>query len=355
MNSKERVLTALNHEEPDRVPLYVEYTPEAQQRVFDHLKIPEERRDSPTLAKLMGHDLLTFQVGPVTSFHFKNDSEYEDEWGIRWKWITNPAGGRYTEIIKHPLANCTDPKDIVIPDFNRKELYTDCIDLVNTYGNDYCIIGSIVCTLFELSWFLRGLTQIMQDMYLNKDFLHALLDHLLTWALEAGVHLVDLGVDIIYTGDDFGAQTNLLISPAIFREFFKPRYEKLYSVLKSRNTDLKIAHHSCGYIYPIIQDFIEIGLDILNPVQPLSMDPLTIKREFGKHLTIWGTVDEQRVLPFGTVDDVAKEVELRLRTLAPGGGFILAPAHNVQVDTSIDNIIAFYRAAKMYGSYPIRI
>ena len=149
-------------------------------------------------------------------------------------------------------------------------------------------------------------------------------------------------------------QEQMIISPAIFREFFKPRYAKLYSKWKSINPQLKIAHHSDGNIYPIIGDFVEIGLDILNPVQPKSMDPARLKRDFGKQLTLWGGVDVQQVLPFGTVEDVVSEVKLRLRNMGKGGGMILGPSHAVQPETPLENILAFYETAKTAGRYPLR-
>jgi uroporphyrinogen-III decarboxylase len=146
----------------------------------------------------------------------------------------------------------------------------------------------------------------------------------------------------------------MLISPQFFREFFKPRYARLFSKWKAINPHVKIAFHSDGNIYPIIPDLIEIGLDILNPVQPKSMDPARLKKAYGDHLTFWGTVDIQEVLPFGTPQDVANEVRLRLRTAGKGGGLILSPAHNIQAEVPLQNILAFYETAKTYGRYPIR-
>jgi uroporphyrinogen decarboxylase len=355
MTHRERVLTALNHEEPDRVPVYVEYTPEAKARMLAHVRKSSAAPGDADLDSLLDHDLRSFQIGPVTGYHLRDEPEYEDEWGIGWKWVQNAVGSRYTEIAVHPLADITDPAAIKVPDFRREERYAKCIELVRNHGRDCCIIGSIVCTLFELSWYLRGLTRVLQDMCLNKDFLHAYLDKLLDWAMQAGARLVEAGVDIIYLGDDFGSQASMLISPGMFREFFKPRYARLYARFKEINPAIRIAHHSCGYILPLIDDFVEIGLDVLNPVQPLAMDPSAIKQRFGKRLTLWGTVDEQRVLPFGTVEEVAEEVKLRLRTIAPGGGFILAPAHNVQADTPLANILAVYETVQAHGAYPIRL
>ena len=214
-------------------------------------------------------------------------------------------------------------------------------------------MGGAACTLFELSWYLRGLQTVLMDMLTEKDFMHAYLDHLMGWIEATGSRLVELGVDIIWIGDDFGMQDRMLVAPELFREFFKPRYAKLFAEWKRINPNVKIAFHSDGCIYPIIGDLIEIGLDILNPVQPSSMDPAKVKKDFGDRLTLWGTVDVQNVLPFGTAEDVANEVKLRLRTAGKGGGLIIAPAHNIQPDVPLANILAFYDVAMKFGRYPI--
>jgi uroporphyrinogen decarboxylase len=175
------------------------------------------------------------------------------------------------------------------------------------------------------------------------------------WVMDAGAVLVRYGVDVIWIGDDFGAQDRLLISPEMFREFFKPRYLKLFSYLKSINPDLKFAFHTDGYVIPIMKDLIETGVNILNPVQPQSMDPARLKRDFGKELTFWGTIDNQGTMPFGTVEDVINETKLRLKTVAPGGGLILGPSHNVQPQVPVENIMAFYNTVKKFGNYPINL
>jgi uroporphyrinogen decarboxylase len=197
--------------------------------------------------------------------------------------------------------------------------------------------------------------RVMEDMIVNKDFLHAYLDKLLTWVWDAGEVLVDMGVDVIWIGDDFGSQDRMLISPDLFREFFKPRYHRLFSHLRGKNRDLKFAFHTDGYNWPIIQDLIDAGVDILNPVQPKSMDPGELKKKYGKQLTFWGTIDNQETMPFGSVQDVIDETKERLRTVAPGGGLILGPAHNVQPQVPIENIMAFYETVKNHGSYPISV
>jgi len=359
MTHKERLLTAINHEEPDRVPLCAWYTPEAEKKLLQHLGIESEQTETYKAAGgplpiLMDHDFLISWIGPCTSYYSDPAEEYTDEWGIGWKWFRNAAGGSYTEMVRHPLADIIDPSQFSLPDFTREDRYAGACRLVADYGKEYGIMGGCACTLFELAWYLRGMEQVMADMISNKDFMHAYLDRLMKWIDDAGTRMVGLGVDVIWIGDDFGMQDRMLISPKLFREFFKPRYAHLFAKWKAINPNVKIAFHSDGEIYAIIPDLIEVGLDILNPVQPKSMDPARLKKEYGKHLTFWGTVDIQEVLPFGTPQQVADEVRLRLDTAGRGGGLIISPAHNIQPEVPIENILAFYETAKTAGRYPLR-
>jgi len=140
----------------------------------------------------------------------------------------------------------------------------------------------------------------------------------------------------------------------MWRKYLKPRMVKLYYEMKSINPDLKIAYHSDGNIYPIIDELVEIGLDILNPVQPKCMDPYYLKKRYGKNLSIWGTIDIQETLPFGTPEKIENEVKNRIKNIGPGGGFIISPTHNVQIDTSIDNFFVFWNAVEKYGVYPVQ-
>jgi uroporphyrinogen decarboxylase len=360
MTHRERFLTAINHEEPDRVPIDVWYTPEAERKLLKHLGKDTEKlslyaADGGYLPHLMDHDFLITWIGPCTSYYLKDTPEYYDEWGIKWGWVDTGSGNKYTEMMEHPLAGINDVDSFEMPDFKDEGRYEASKEMIEKYGKEYGIMGGVACTLFELSWYLRGMDNVMQDMMLNKDFLHAFLDKLLTWVWDAGTILVNYGVDVLWIGDDFGSQDKMLISPELFREFFKPRYDKLFSHLRSLNPDVKFAFHTDGYNVPILQDLIDVGLDILNPVQPKSMDPAELKKKFGDKLTFWGTIDNQGTMPFGTVEDVINETKLRLKTVAPGGGLILGPAHNIQAQVPIENIMAFYDTVKKYGSYPIQV
>jgi uroporphyrinogen-III decarboxylase len=209
------------------------------------------------------------------------------------------------------------------------------------------------CTIFELSWYLRGMDKLLIDMIDNSKFVNILMDKILEFYIPASKKIASLGVDIIWTGDDVGMQTGMLMSPDIFRKYIKERYRILISETKRSNKDIKIAFHSDGYLIPVIGDLIEVGVDILNPVQPKCMDPKEIKGKFGEDLCFMGTIDEQEVLPFGTIEDLKKEIDLRLETVGYNGGLIIGPTHNVQNDTAMEKVEFLFNYIKEKGKYPI--
>lgn len=173
--------------------------------------------------------------------------------------------------------------------------------------------------MFEAAWYLRGFSRFLTDLVLNKDWAHELLDKLMEFQLGTGSRLAHIGVDVIWMGDDFGTQNALVLSPRLWREFFKPRYADLISAFRKIKPDVKIAYHSDGNIEPLLPEYIEIGVDVLNAVQPRSMNPEHLKHRFGKKLAFWGTMDIQQTFPFGSPGDVADEVKHRVRTVGKSG------------------------------------
>ena len=167
------------------------------------------------------------------------------------------------------------------------------------------------------------------DFALNPEIAERILDIPYQYHLTAAKRLVQMGVDMVWTGDDVGGQNAMIISPDCWRKFLKPRMANFIAELKAINPQVKVAYHSDGMIAPIIPELIEIGVDVLNPIQPASMDPAQLKREFGDKLCFWGSIDEQYTLPFGTPAEVREEVEERLKTIGKNGGLILAPTHHV--------------------------
>ena len=209
--------------------------------------------------------------------------------------------------------------------------------MIEEFKHEYWIVGVTVTTIFETAWALRGYEQMMLDMALDPGLADHILDIPYRYHLIAAKKLVTLGVDMIWIGDDVGTQNRMLISPKMWRQFLKPRMAKIISEIKSLNPQLKVAYHTDGNIAPIIPELIEIGLDVLNPIQPASMDPEQLKKAFGDQLCFWGTIDEQHTLPFGEPSDVQAEVHQRLETVGQDGGLILSPTHHVQLDTPLEN------------------
>ena len=205
------------------------------------------------------------------------------------------------------------------------------------------MVGVTVTTIFETAWALRGLTQLLTDFVSKPEIADRILEIPYQYHLAAARKLVEMGVDMIWIGDDVGAQSGMLISPACWRKFLKPRLAAFIAEIKALNPRLKVAYHSDGMIAPIIPELVEIGVDVLNPIQPACMDPAEIKRQFGDQLCFWGAIDEQRTLPFGTPAEVEREIRERLKTIGKNGGLILAPTHHVQLDTPLENFWAMHR------------
>ena len=355
MRHRDRVLMALSHEEPDRCPMHISYAPEFAARLKDQMGLEDEdpgasrgARRSYRLERALGQDLIYTAVGFNQSRYVDitcNDNEktYIDEWGVTWKDIpyqTDFGRGHYTEIIGHPLAHDESVDDYEPPDPHRPELYTEAQRAIRKYKDEYWIVGGTVNTIFETAWALRGLETTLMDLVRNPDLADTLFDIPFNYHLTVAKRLVEMGVDMIQLGDDMGTQEAMLISPATWRRFFQPRMATFISTLKRINPEVKIDYHSDGVIYPIISDLIEIGVDVLNPVQPKCMDPQKLKKEYGGRLCFRGSIDEQRTLPFASPGEVEEEVLTRLRTLGRNGGLIIGPAHIVQLDTPLENFWA---------------
>ncbi len=190
----------------------------------------------------------------------------------------------------------------------------------------------------------------MMDLLQDPDLADRVLDFTYRYHCVVTQKLVELGVDMVWLGDDVGAQNRMLMSPATWRKYLKPRMASLIATLKRINPQVKITYHSDGAIYPIIAELIEIGVDVLNPIQPAAIDPVRVKRDFGDRLCFWGSIDLQYTLPFGAPAEVAAEVQTRLETIGRNGGLIIGPTHNIQLDTPVENLWAMVDAIRSGAS-----
>ncbi len=357
MNSRERFITTINGGEPDRPPVFATFTPQVAEKMSKYLGLPyEEPLDSLLSTRIshtnlllhLGNDAVgTASIAPENTPTINNaDGTITNEYGMIFK-----PKGLYNEFYKYPLEHAESEADIEnykFPDPFAEGRYNDIEHKIAAYKNEYGVIADLETAIFETSWYLTGLEKFFMDMMIQPPYFYKLLDTVMNIHLEIGKEFIKRGVDMIWAGDDFGGQDGMLMDPDQWRQIFKPRMKYMIEEFRKVNPDIKIAWHTCGSVVPIIPDFIEIGLDILNPLQPLAknMTPEFLKNEFGKDLIFFGGICVQELMPNGTPLQIKDEVKRRAEIFGNGGGYILAPAHNIQDDTPIENIVAFFEAVQ---------
>jgi len=363
MTSKERVLMAINHEEPDKVPLDSWLAPEVADELVKILNV-DISKDPFALGKRLGNDFFNRAVGFCEGFSTMYDESkkigdnlYQDDFGIQWSYKRQQHGG-YCEMVSHPLADRQAyasfkwPDPLVVSKVGLKENR----ELIARDGKDYGIIGAVACSMLEGAWYLRGLDNLLMDLASEPDFVEDLLDHTMNHSLVLSRELVRMGVDILWWGDDFSVESGPIMSPPLFRRMLKPRYAKVFAELRGINPRVKIAFHCDGKVEWALDDLVEAGVDILNPLQPDVNDVAAVKKRYGKKLSFWGNVDTRHVMSAGTATQVVEEVKNVIRTLSPGGGHLLSSNHTIQATPrAVENTIAFYWAAHTFRNYPIRL
>jgi len=363
MDSRERVALALVHKEPDRVPIDYWATPEVTAKLLRRhgLSTPEE------LLQHFGVDFRYIDgpryVGPSPARG--EDGSVADHWGVPRVAVQVGSGETatsYWEVARFPLQDARSVEEVrgypkwPSPDWFDYGVVREQVAEARRTGKVVVFMGDRLnrCAQLKPAMYLRGVEQILIDLALNPDIAAAICQRIAEFYLEYTRRTLDAadgGIDILMMGDDFGTQTGPFLSPAMWRHFLRPGFEAFIGVAK--RFGCKVAHHSCGSIQPLIPDLIECGLDILNPLQPdvADMDHRDLKRRFGDRLCFHGAVSIQRALPFGTPDDVRREVRERFDALAPGGGFIVCTAHNIQADTPLENVDALFEAYQALGRY----
>jgi len=284
-----------------------------------------------------------------------NSRSFTDEWGVTWKM---PEGGLYFDLVRSPLSgNITDEgiDEFPWPDPTDAHLFEGLEEKARKFYDDgYAVMLESICAgIFEMSCRVRGTQQFLIDLALNTELACKLMDKFVELKVrfyEAASERLGRYIQFIREGDDVAGQERLIISSDMYRRFVKPRHEKLFKAQKEIFPQpFHVFFHSDGAIYELLPDFIEIGMDILNPVQVTGKGLDTIKIEFGGDISLWGGgCDTQRILPFGTPEEVRLDVERRIEHLATGGGFVFCTVHNIQGDVPPENIMAMYEALKMH-------
>ncbi len=381
MKSHERARLALSFHEPDRVPfdlggtglttMHVDayrnlrhYTgmPPVETRLMamaEQLAVIDE-----DLAARLDTDFRLVMPGLPADFQyaFRDQGAYEaytDEWGIGWHKPKD--GGYYYDMYRHPLAGA-DALDAFarypFPDpIDEQRLAGLCeqVEAAVAQGKAVVLAGPCPGIVEVYSW-LRGYEEFYMDLVLNQSWAAHMLDRMVDFKCaywERALDEVGDRVDVVIEADDLAGQHALLLSPDTYRKLIKPRHQRLFTFIKDQ-APVKVFLHSCGAVRPLIPDFIDAGIDILNPVQlgAAGMDLRALKKEFGQDLVFWGGgVDTQGILGTGRPEEVREDVRRNIEALAPGGGFVFAAVHDIQANVPPENIMAMWQAWKDFGAY----
>jgi uroporphyrinogen decarboxylase len=348
LSPRERVMCSLRHEVPDRTPLFIKAEKEVWPRLRQYLGVA----DNEEVMKRLGIDIRTIApryVGPQREVF--SDGSVIDPLGHHRKVVEHQYG-TYFEYAGFPLAAARSVDDLAAYPWPRADWWDvshipDEIERLNQ-DTEYAILyeaGSV----FETGWGLRGLDTFLIDLAMNPDLTYFVMERWAEFWIDLGHKVLEAAggrVDIAWTWDDIGTQNGPMISPQMWEQQIKPHHVRLNKALKAY--DATVMYHTCGSIMPFIDGLIDMGVEILNPLQPRArgMDLPYIKATYGDRLSFHGAMDIQHTLPHGTTGDVAAEVRNRIQVLGAGGGYILAPAHMMQGDTSAENIVAMYDAAR---------
>jgi uroporphyrinogen decarboxylase len=376
LNSRQRVNTALNHSEPDKVPIDLGSTENTTITRIAYLNLRQHlgmeidpdpfvinrQMDSvypkEDLLERYGVDFRPVKPSPTWKSETRemHDDSFYDELGIRWK-----KASYYYDMVEHPMRGYT--LDEIINTRWPDPFTPGRVAGIRAQAQDLhentdraIVVGHIIWGPFELACAVRGYEQFLVDFYQDTKLAETLLDKNLELAISFwDAYLTEVGefVQVAAQGDDLGMQTGSIISPKMYRKFIKPRHKQLFDFIRSKS-NAKIFLHSCGSVFDLIPDFIEAGVDILSPVQftAANMDLEKLKKTFGKDLTFWGGgVDTQQMLPRGSIAEIKDQVSRIFDILAPGGGFVFVPVHNIQADISPERSHAVYETALVKRAY----
>jgi len=380
MTSRQRLLAALNHQEPDRVPIDLGGNQTgihkvAYQALIQHLGLEESieimdavqqlARPSEQVLQRLRVDTRYIHAGAASDFDgeivtAQRDGklwhDLTDEFGVRWSMPDHAP--LYMDITHHPLADAKvdDLDDYPWPRGDDRGRFAGLREEAIRLRNDtpYAVVSGISGVVYEICWYMRGLQQWFLDMIEQPEFCEALLDRTLKFWLDwFRVFLEEVGdvVDVIMIGDDLAGQNGPLFRPDFYRQVVKPRQKRLVKFIKSQ-TNAKIWYHTCGACKGYIPDLLDNGIDLLNPVQigAADMDPADLKASFGDRLVFWGGgIDAQHVLPQADPGTVREHVRRNVQAFKPGGGYVFNNVHNIQAGVPPENILAMYDAAFEFG------
>jgi len=366
MNSRERVLKAFKRLPglPDRVPIQFDLCRQLCDQFGKEMGIPVSYTENPyedvtyrisanELRVAMGSDVVITGASVSDQYRIvKNpDGTWLNEYGMLMR-----QGDIYVEVVDYPLAQAETKEDIMsyqFPDPDAPGRFRDAEMLVKKYKNDYLIFGDIEVTVFSLAHQLVGMEKLLVDMMMESEYVIPLFEACAEYQTQIGLRLIEIGVDAIWFGDDFGTQMSLIIPPETFRDQLKPHYKRMIDRFREAKPDIIPILHCDGAVAELLDDIREIGFEVFNPVQPGVPGhlPKEMKERFGGQFSFWGAIDQQDLLPKGTNEELECDIIEKISILGKDGGYMIAPAHIIQNDVTPERVIRFIELCKKHGKY----
>jgi uroporphyrinogen decarboxylase len=332
---RERVLKAMRHEQPDRVPWHFTFTAPARRKAEAHYA-------AGNLDEILGNHLAVYRPH---SFFLQEirPGHWRDEFGVVWNRTVDKDIGVVDDyqLKTRSLAGYT------FPDPHNPQRYEKLPAFVAANSGRFRYV-SMAYSLFERAWSLRGMTELMVDMLEAPEFVDELFDAITAYNCGVLEEVLRHDIDCVRLGDDWGQQQGLIFGSRLWRRFVKPQLAKTYGMVKQAGKSVMI--HCCGRVQELFPELIELGLDIFNPFQPEVMNPYEIKQQFGRDLTFFGGMSVQKLLPFGTPQEIRSETLRLMEQVGRGGGFIIAPSHDMPGDIPIENMVAFIETVRNTGA-----
>lgn len=355
MNNRENTLRALRRDKPERVPFDFSLCPS----LLERFQLETGQTD---YMKYFDFPFRYVELQPTTkktdySGYYSNlpANARPLSWNPEWGVMSTPCDTAHFEHMLSPMTNIDSVDEIMsypFPDLAENYRWEGVKEQVaEMINNDLIAVAFMQMTLFEISWYLRGIENFLIDMLINEDLCVALLDRVTKLRCEMARRYAKAGVDILMLGDDVSTQETMMIAKPLWQKYLKGRLEEVIRSAKEVNPEILIFYHGDGNLQDIIPDLIEIGVDILNPIQPECMDPVEIKRQYGNKISFWGTIGTQTTMPFGTPKDVKAACQRMIQTVGRDGGLLLAPTHLLEPEVPWENIKAFIEAVQEYGVY----
>ncbi len=323
MDRRQLVIDIINKKEREVLPYHLDLTDKVKNRLIEYF-------GDPHFEEKVGNSLVTQRNESFTTL--KGNKE-QDMFGVVWNKDQEGDFG----IVDQYILKAPSIKGYTFPKPDEGLIRQKCQTLIKS-GNQFkmYIIGF---SLFERAWTLRGMENLLMDFVLNPVFVEELLDRIVEYNMAVMDIAMEYDIDCIFFGDDWGQQRGLIMGPVFWRRYIKPRLARMYERVKAKG--LYVAQHSCGDIHEIFPDLIDIGLDIYNTFQPEIYDVEKVKREYGSHLTFYGGISTQQLLPKASPDQVKAEMRRLMGIIGKGGGYIVAPTHAIPNDVPTENILAF--------------